>query len=74
LIIGNGMFLTILGIVIGMPIAICFGLFAVEFVFFLASARKTRSSFVALPLTLAAVALLAFVHSRRVVHCASIHW
>ena len=64
LIIGNGMFLTILGIVIGMPIAIALAA-SLSGLFFGVSS-KDPISFVALPLALAAVALLAsYIPARR---------
>jgi putative ABC transport system permease protein len=64
LIIGNGMFLTILGILIGMPIAIALAT-SLSSLFFGVSS-KDPISFVVLPLTLAAVALLAsYIPARR---------
>jgi putative ABC transport system permease protein len=64
LIIGNGMFLTILGIVIGMPIAIALAT-SLSSLFFGVSS-KDPISFVVLPLTLAVVALVAsYIPARR---------
>jgi len=65
LIIGNGMLLTVIGIVFGLPIALvmAFGLSSIIF----GVSPNDPASFVGLPLLLASVALLAsYIPARRV--------
>jgi putative ABC transport system permease protein len=65
LIIGNGMLLTVIGIVVGLPIALvmAFGLSSIIF----GVSPNDPASFVGLPLLLASVALLAsYIPARRV--------
>jgi putative ABC transport system permease protein len=72
LVVGNGMLLTIIGIAIGLPIALAmaFGLSSLLF----GVTANDPVSFVGLPLLLAAVALLAsYIPARRVLRVDPLH-